>query len=77
MMLVSYITKITKKMGKWQPNYEVRENEQAKKKTTQRIPLTNINGGLNNRQIVLSGMMIKKKRELRNIKGIDERYDLI
>jgi hypothetical protein len=39
--------------------------------------LTNINGGLNNRQIVLSGVMTKKKGELGNIKGIDEKYELI
>ncbi len=38
-MLVSYIIKITKKMGKWQLNYKVRENELGQKKDHLKDPL--------------------------------------
>jgi hypothetical protein len=36
-----------------------------------------VNGRLNNKQIALKRVMIRKKRELWNIKGMDERYELI
>jgi hypothetical protein len=56
-------------MGNWQTNYEVCENELGQKRTTQKIPLTNTNGLLNNKQITLNGVPTKEKRELGNIKG--------
>jgi hypothetical protein len=34
------------------------------------------NAGLNNRQFALKGVVIKEKRELRSIKGTNERYEL-
>jgi hypothetical protein len=34
------------------------------------------NGGPNNKQLALKGMVTKEKQELNNIKGTDERYEL-
>jgi hypothetical protein len=34
------------------------------------------NARVNNRQFTLKGVVIKENRELRNIKGMDERYEL-
>jgi hypothetical protein len=34
------------------------------------------NGGFNNKQITLRGMMTIKKKEFWSIKGIDKRYEL-
>jgi hypothetical protein len=52
------------------------ENELGQKKTTQKIPLTSINGGLNNKQLTLKGVVIKEKWELRSIKGTNKTYEL-
>lgn len=38
--------------------------------------MTNANGGLNNKQIILKGVVIKEMRELWGIKGIDEKHEL-
>jgi hypothetical protein len=34
------------------------------------------NGRINNRQFALRGVVIKEKQELKNIKGMNERYEL-
>jgi hypothetical protein len=34
------------------------------------------NGGLNNKQITLRGMMVKEKKEFWNIKKINKKYEL-
>jgi hypothetical protein len=49
---------------------------EGKKKTTQRIPLTSTNGGLNNKHFTLRGVVTKEKQKLRSIKGTNERYEL-
>jgi hypothetical protein len=37
--------------------------------------LTSTNGGLNNKQLAMKGVVIKEKRELKSIKGTDKRYE--
>jgi hypothetical protein len=48
----------------------------GEKRTTQKIPLMGANGGLNNREIILRGMMIFKKRIVGHLKRTNERYEL-
>ncbi len=50
------------------------KTNQGEKKTTQRIPLLGVNGGLNNKKIIMKRMVTKEKRELWGIKRINERY---
>ncbi len=75
-MWVSFATKGSKQIGKGQLNYGMCGNELGQKKSAQKIPLTSANGRLNNKQIVLRGVVTKEKRELRNLKGIGEMYEL-
>jgi hypothetical protein len=48
----------------------------GEKRTTQRIHLIDVNGGLNNKQITLRKVVNKEKQELWAIKGTNERYEL-
>ncbi len=45
----------------------------GEKTTTQRIPLTNANGGLSNRQITLKEMVIKEKKNCGEFKNNEEK----
>jgi hypothetical protein len=38
--------------------------------------MTVTNAKLNNKQFALKGVVTKKKRELKSIRGIDEKYEL-
>jgi hypothetical protein len=44
----------------------------GEKRTTQRIRLADVNGGLNDKQIALRKMVSKEKKELWGIKGTNE-----
>jgi len=46
----------------------MRGNELGQKENHPKNPLTGTNGGLNNIQFTLKGVVIKKKQEIRNIK---------
>jgi hypothetical protein len=64
-------------MRKDQPNYKVHINALGQKDDQPKDPLMGVSGRLNNKHIALRRVMITKKKKLWNIKGIDERYELI
>jgi len=53
--------KETNNMGKYQPNYKVHKNELGQKEDQPKDPLMGVNRRLNNKQIALMKVMIKKK----------------
>jgi len=63
-----------RKQTRWekgQLSYEVRGNVLRQKEDTQGSPYAN--GWLNNWQIALRGVVMKEKKKLKGIKGMDER----